>query len=408
MSVVFVAPMLSDNAMRMVEAAATLPDVQLGVVTHEPAERLRYLQERVAHWQVRDILDVNQLVWGTRELGARIGAVTRLFGAYEQLQVPLALAREQLGIPGLSVQAAINFRDKSRMKTLLRANGIPCARHRLAPSVDDAMAFAEASGFPVVVKPPAGAGAQQTYRVENIDQLRRALAVQVPSTDHPVLLEEFMRGEEHSLETISIDGRAVWHSVTHYHPTPLHVLENPWIQWCLVLPREVDSHQYDDIRAEAQHALQILGMGTGLSHMEWFRRTDGSLAISEVAARPPGAQITTLISRATDTDFVQSWARLMLFDTFEVPERKYAAGAAFLRGQGEGRVAAVHGWDIVQNELRDLITDVRLPELGSASSSTYEGEGFVIVRHPETAVVEQAVARIVALMRIELVNGVES
>jgi biotin carboxylase len=393
--------------MRMVEAAATLPDVQLGVVTHEPVDRLGYLQERVAHWQVRDILDVKQLVWATRELGARIGVVTRLFAAYEQLQVPLALAREQLGIPGLSVQAAINFRDKSRMKTLLRANGIPCARHRLAPSLDDAMAFAEASGFPVVVKPPAGAGAQQTYRVESIDQLRRALAVQVPSTDHPVLLEEFVRGEEASLETISIDGRAVWHSLTHYHPTPLHVLENPWIQWCLVLPREVDDDQYDDIRAEAQRALQVLGMGTGLSHMEWFRRADGSLAISEVAARPPGAQITTLISRATDSDFVQSWARLMIFNTFEAPERKYAAGAAFLRGQGEGRVAAVHGWDIVQNELRDLITDVRLPELGSASSSTYEGEGFVIVRHPETSVVEQAVARIVALMRIELVNGGE-
>jgi biotin carboxylase len=401
-SVVFAVPMLSDNAMRMIEAAAALPGVQLGVVTHEPAEGLLHLQDRVAHWQVRDVLDVNQLIWATRGLGDRIGLVSRLFGAYEQLQVPLAMAREQLGIRGLSVQAATNFRDKSRMKTLLRANGIPCARHRLAPSVDDAMAFAEASGFPVVVKPPAGAGAQQTYRVENIDQLGRALAVQLPSAEHPVLLEEFVRGEEHSLETMSIDGRSVWHSLTHYYPTPLHVLENPWIQWCLVLPREVDSDRYDDIRNQAQRALQVLGMGTGLTHMEWFRRADGTLAISEVAARPPGAQITTLVSRATDTDFVQSWARLMIFNTFDPPERKYAAGAAFLRGQGEGRVAAVHGWNEVQNELRDLITDVRLPELGSAASSTYEGEGFIIVRHPETAVVEQAVAWIVALMRIEL------
>jgi len=56
----------------------------------------------------------------------------------------------------------------------------------------------------------------------------------------------------------------------------------------------------------------------------------------------------------------------------------------------------------VQRELRELITDVKLPEHGSASSSSYEGEGFVIVRHPETSVVEQAVARIVELMRIEL------
>src|SRR5688572_19669380 len=394
--------MLSDNAMRMVEAAASLDGVRLGVITHDSAEALRHLHENVAHWQVSDIMNVDQLVWAARELAFRKGPVERLFGAYEQLQVPLAEARAALGLPGLSVEAATNFRDKARMKTLLRSNGIPCARHRLAPSVDDAAAFAEVSGFPVVVKPPAGAGAQQTFRVENLDQLRRALARLTPSPATPVLLEEFVRGEEHSFETVSIDGQAVWHSLTHYYPTPLHVLEHPWIQWCLVLPKEVDSSEYDDIRAAGRKALDVLGMSTGLTHMEWFRRADGSIAISEVAARPPGAQITTLVSRAHDIDFVQAWARVMIYKEFEPPERRYAAGAAFLRGQGEGRVRAIHGWDIVQRELRELITDVKIPETGSAQSSSYEGEGFVIVRHEETKVVEDAVKRIVSLMRIEL------
>ncbi|HEX6316546.1 MAG TPA: ATP-grasp domain-containing protein [Gemmatimonadaceae bacterium] len=402
MFVVFAAPMLSDNAMRMVEAAATLYGVRLGVITHDPAEALRHLQGSVSHWRVNDILNVDQLVWATRELAFRKGPVERLFGAYEQLQVPLAQARETLGLPGLPVQAANNFRDKARMKSLLRSHGLPCARHRLAPSIDDATAFAEASGFPVVVKPPAGAGAQQTYRVENLDQLRRALAMQPPSPANPVLLEEFVRGQEHSFETISIDGRAVWHSLTHYYPTPLHVLENPWIQWCLVLPREVDGAAYDDIRTAGRRALEVLGMTSGLTHMEWFRRPDGTIAISEVAARPPGAQITTLVSRAHDIDFVQAWARVMIYNEFEPPERRYAAGAAFLRGQGQGHVRAVHGWNEVQRELRELITDAKLPETGTASSSSYEGEGFVIVRHPETSVVEKAVQRIVALMRIEL------
>ena len=402
MFVVFAAPLLSDNAMRMVEGAATLSGVRLGVITHDSADALKHLHGSVAHWRVSNILDVDQLVWATRELAFRKGPVDRLFGAYEQLQVPLAEARAALGLPGLSVEAATNFRDKARMKTLLRANGLPCARHRLAPSIDDAVAFADASGFPLVVKPPSGAGAQQTYRVENLDQLRRALSVQPPSTTTPVLLEEFVQGKEHSFETVSIDGKPVWHSLTHYYPTPLHVLENPWIQWCLVLPREIDSSAYEDIRAAGRKALDVLGMSTGLTHMEWFRRADGSIAISEVAARPPGAQITTLMSRAHDVDMVQAWARVMIHNEFDPPERRYAAGAAFLRGQGDGHVRAVHGWDIVQRELRELITDVKLPETGTVSSSSYEGEGFVIVRHEETAVVEEAVKRIVSLMQIEL------
>ncbi|HSA56931.1 MAG TPA: ATP-grasp domain-containing protein [Gemmatimonadaceae bacterium] len=402
MFVIFVAPLLSPNAFAMVEAAAGLPDVRLGVVTHDGAESLRHLQGRVAHWRVTDVLSVEQLMWAARELAQRNGPVSRMFGAYEQLQVPLARAREALGVEGMSAVAANNFRDKARMKSLLRAHGLPCARHRLASSVDDAVAFAEMSGFPVVVKPPAGAGAQQTFRVENMAQLQQALAVHTPAIGNPVLLEEFIRGEEHSFETISIDGRAVWHSLTHYYPTPLHVVEHPWIQWCLVLPREVDGPAYDDIRQAGRRALEVLGMTTGLSHMEWFRRPNGSIAISEVAARPPGAQITTLVSRAHDIDFVRAWVGVMILDTFDVPARKYAAGAAFLRGQGSGRVRAVHGYDRVERELGDLVVDVKLPQVGAAPSSSYEGEGFIIVRHPETKVVEEAVSRIVSLMRVEL------
>ncbi|MGQ0639269.1 MAG: ATP-grasp domain-containing protein [Gemmatimonadaceae bacterium] len=401
--VLFAAPLLSPNAMGMVEAAASLPDVHLGVITHEPADKLPVeLVARVAHWRVDNVLDPNQLVWAGRELGVRYGPIHRFFGAYEQLQVPLAQARVTLGVPGLSVAAANNFRDKSRMKDVLRASGIACARHALAGSLQEAEAFGRTSGYPLVVKPPAGAGAQQTFRVEHAEQLRAALGSMRPSPQQPVLLEEFIIGEEQSLETVSVDGKAVWHSLTHYYPTPLHVLENPWIQWCLVLPREVDALRYDDIKDAARHALSALGMTTGLSHMEWFRRRDGTIAISEVAARPPGAQITTLVSRAHDLDFVQAWTRLMIFNTFDPPERKYAAGAAFLRGQGEGRVRAVHGWEQVARAFEGMITDVKLPEVGSERSPSYEGEGYVLVRHPDTAVVEQALSQIVSVMRIEV------
>lgn len=402
MFVIFAAPLISDNAFNMISAAASLPDVKLGVITHEPAERLRHLYGEVTHWRVDDILDVNQLIWAASELSARNGPIHRLFGAYEQLQVPLAETRRFLNVPGMSVEAAINFRDKARMKTVMRANGVPCARHRLVTTVDEAVVFAEASGFPIVVKPPAGAGAQQTYRVEDQTQLRRALAAPAPTRTTPVLLEEFILGQEHSLETISVDGNAIWHSLTHYYPTPLHAVENPWIQWCLVLPREVDDPCYNDIKAAARKALSALGMDTGLSHMEWFRRKDGSIAISEVAARPPGAQITTLVSRAHDFDFVRAWMHVMVFNTFQIPERKYAAGACFLRGQGSGRVTAVHGWDRVQRDLGDLITDVKLPAMGTTPSTSYEGEGYVIVRHPDTSIVERAVAKVAETVRVEL------
>lgn len=402
--VIFVAPRLSDNASRMVEAIGALPGVQLGVISTDWVEHAapRTRDVIVQHWRVDDVLDVPQLQHAVNEVAARIGGVEKLFGAYEQLQVPLAEVREAMGIPGLSVRAALNFRDKSRMKDVLRAHKLPCARHALVEKFVDAIAFAERVGFPLVIKPQAGAGALSTYRVDDAHSLSEALDLTRPSATQPVMLEEFITGSEHSFETISIDGRAVWHSLTHYHPTPLEVLRNPWIQWVVVLPREVDHPMFDDIKASATEALTALGQTTGLSHMEWFRRADGSVAISEVAARPPGAQITTLMSRACDIDFVSAWATLMVYGEFEVPERKFAVGAAFLRGQGAGVVRHVNGIDRVHEELGALVCDVKLPEIGQPPAATYEGDGFIILRHPETAVVERAVRRVVALVHVEL------
>ena len=85
----------------------------------------------------------------------------------EQLQVPLAQVREHLGIAGMDAATARNFRDKAQMKSVLRAAGVPCARHRLADSGGRSGGFAQEVGFPLVVKPPAGAGAKRTFRLDD-------------------------------------------------------------------------------------------------------------------------------------------------------------------------------------------------------------------------------------------------
>ncbi len=403
-SAVFVAPVLAPTTLRFVEAAAGLPGVRLGLISQEPPDRLTpWLRERLASFRrVRDGLDPSELLLAVRRISEEQGRPHRLFGALEQLQVPLAQVREALGIEGADVATAQNFRDKSRMKDRLREAGVPCARHRLAESPAEAQAFAREIGYPLVAKPPAGAAAKNTFRLENDRELADCLRITPPRKGAPLLLEEFIVGSEHSFDAVSIRGRTVWHSLTHYVPGPLEVMQNPWIQWTVLLPREVDHPRYDDIRAVATRALSALGMGTGLSHMEWFRRKDGTVAVSEVAARPPGAQFTTLISYAHDVDFYRAWGKLMIFDAFDPPGRKYAAGIAYLRGQGRGRVVAIRGLERAQRELGDLVVEVSLPRQGQHPASSYEGEGYVVLRHPDTARVADALARLVRTVRVEL------
>lgn len=402
-NVVFVAPFFLPATLRFIRSVAGLSPIQLALISRDPPERLpREIRAHIRyHYRVGNCLDAGQLAIAAKSLHTEMGGIDRLFGALEELQTPLARAREFLGIEGLGGEAARNFRDKSRMKTVLHTHQVPCARHCLVQSPENAHQFVRAVGYPIVVKPPDGAGARNTFQINDETRLNDYLQVYGPSAAHPTLFEEFIQGDEHSFEAVSIRGRMVWHSLTRYYPNPLEVLKNPWIQWSILLPREVDDPRYDDIRQINQKTLTALGMKTGLTHMEWFRRKDGSPVVSEVGARPPGAQIMTIMSYAHDKNFYDAWAELMVFDRFTPPARKYAAGAAYLRGQGQGRVKGIRGVNQAQKEVGSVVVEARLPRLGSPSSTGYEGDGHVIVRHPSTAVVKKVLHRLVSLIRVE-------
>lgn len=403
--VVFVAPYAADTTLRFARAAAELPGVRFALITQEPPERFHseFGARLAGIRRVKDAFDAKELAAATRSLAKELdGQPERLIGVLEQLQVPLAEVREQLSIRGMDVNEARNFRDKSRMKDVLRASGLPCARHRLCSNAAEALDFARATGFPLVAKPPAGAGARQTVRVENLEELASYVKSVSPSAAAPLLLEEFIIGEEFSFDTVTLNGRHLLHSINSYAPAPLTVIENAWIQWTVFLPRRIDTPEFAPIFEAGPRALDALGIHTGITHMEWFRRPDGRIAISEVAARPPGAQFSTLISYAHDFDLYRAWARLVVLEQFDVPQRKFSAGAAYLRGQGEGKVAAIEGLEEVLRELKDIVVESKIPPVGQPASGTYEGEGFVIVRHPDTAVVAAALKKIVSNVRVRL------
>ena len=92
----------------------------------------------------------------------------------------------------------------------------------------------------------------------------------------------------------------------------------------------------------------------------------------------------------------------MIFGTFEPPTRKYAVGIAFLRGQGSGRIRRIHGLDQIGREMGSLVVDFSLPTSGAAPASSYEGDGYIILRHPETAMVMKSLQRLVSVVRVEL------
>jgi len=109
-----------------------------------------------------------------------------------------------------------------------------------------------------------------------------------------------------------------------------------------------------------------------------------------------------MLCYAHDFDLYRAWAQLMVDGTFEPPVRRWSTATVYLRGQGSGVIRAVHGLDRLPAAVSDLVVDSRLPRPGQPSSGSYEGDGYITVRHPGTAAVTAAVKQILAAVRVEL------
>jgi biotin carboxylase len=405
--VAFLAPVLLQNTLRYVRALVALDDVEVALITSQDRNTLRALDPALsaaidAVVPVGDPTDAAQIIDATRALQQRWGKVDRLIGVLEQLQVPLGAARTACGVPGMSLEVARNFRDKARMKDVLRAAGLPVARHKAIASFDDARAFAEEVGYPLVLKPLEGVGAKATWRVRDANELGQVVAALNPTAEAPAQAEEFIVATERTFEAVLIDGEPVWWSGTRYQPTPLRVLETPWEQYTVLLPREA-SAPWTEFAPVGVQAVQALGLVTGLCHMEWFQRADGSFVIGEVGARPPGVLIMPLISAAHDIDMIAAWVRLMVHGTFDAPRRVAAAGAVFFRAQGQGdRIVSVTGLAEAQAEVGALVIDRSLPQVGARPTGHYEGDGWAVLRGEHTQEVQQALGVLVRTVQVRL------
>ncbi len=296
-----------------------------------------------------------------------------------------AQLREALGVPGLSVEQTVPFRDKERMKQVLDAAGIRTPRHVPATSVAQCWEAAERIGFPLILKPIAGAGSADTYRVNEPDELRDVL----PRLRHVpmVSVEEFVDGEEFTFDTVTIDGQIAYHNIAWYRPRPLIARSNEWISPQVIVLRRVDQPDLADGVRMGHEVIRALGFTTGFTHMEWYRKSDGEVVFGEIGARPPGAHQVDQMNFACDFDVFREWANAVTHGRFETRiERRYNVATIYKRAQGMGRIRAIEGLEALQRKFgAHLVWNTLLP-VGATRRNwkqTLVSDGFIMLRHPE-------------------------
>jgi biotin carboxylase len=357
-------------------------------VGDQPAAALpeRARQALAVYIQVRSLFDEQRCVAELRDelRGRRIDRVESL---WEPLMLLAARLREALGVPGLDVAATVPFRDKEAMKRRLDAAGIRTPRHVAAASSAACWEAAERIGFPLILKPIAGAGSADTWRCDDQDDLRAVL----PRIAHvPVVsVEEFVDGEEFTFDTVTIDGAIQYYNVAWYRPRPLIARSNEWISPQVVALRDPDAAELAAGVAMGRAVIAALGFESGFTHMEWYRKAGGEVVFGEIGARPPGAHQVDQMNYACDFDVFREWARAVTARRFEARiERKYNVATIFKRAQGQGTIHAITGLEEIYRKYGAAIAWNHLLPVGAPRRNwkqTLVSDGFLLVRHPELA-----------------------
>jgi hypothetical protein len=334
--------------------------------------------------QVRSLWDT-QAVIAELHQKLRGHALDRIECLWEPGIMLAAELRQHFGVAGLSIEQAHRFRDKEAMKLALDAAGIRTPRH---VAVDNAAACWEAAekiGFPVILKPIAGAGSADTYRVESRDDLRNVL----PRLQHvqTISVEEFIDGEEYTFDTITMGGKIAYHNVAWYRPRPLIARSNEWISPQVIALRDVAAPELADGIRMGYDVIAALGFDAGFTHMEWYRKADGEVVFGEIGARPPGAHQVDQMKFACDFDVFRSWGQAITSGRIDAKiERKYNVATVYKRARGVGRISRYEGVDALQQRYgQHVVWNTLLPP-GTPRrdwQKTLVSDGFVMLRHPD-------------------------
>jgi biotin carboxylase len=311
--------------------------------------------------------------------------IDRVETNWEPMMLLAADLRTRWSLPGMRRDAVIGFRDKVAMRERVAAAGIRVPKSARIRSAEEAWAAAERIGFPLIFKPVAGAGSADTWAAASKQELETVLA----RTAHvaEASLEELIEGDEYTYETICADGVPLYESCTRYYPNVLEARKKEWISPIILTLRDRQGAMVSDAVAMGRKAIDALGMGSGFTHMEWFRSTSGEAVFGEIACRAPGANMVDLTNYAGDVDLFVEWARAVVEGrVLAPPEQKYHAAIVFCRAKGQGRISGYDGLDGFLARYRAHVARVDFLPIGAPRRDwrqTFLSDGNIVVRHPE-------------------------
>ena len=222
---------------------------------------------------------------------------------------------------GVQMKDIAKFKSKAAQKIYYAKGHVPTARQHKVSTPEAAKAFLEEVGYPVIVKPEIGVGAEATYKVSSDAELTAFFAVK-PAV--PYVMEEFVTGDIYSYDAIcDSHGKPLFESSAHFPPSVMDIVNGNLDMPYYVLP-EVPGQ----LRERGRATLKAFGVKSRFVHFEFFRLTKARKGLGEVGdfvgletnMRPAGGYTPDMMNYAHSTDVYTIWADMVVSDKRLLPE----------------------------------------------------------------------------------------
>ncbi|MBI3321130.1 MAG: carbamoyl-phosphate synthase large subunit [Candidatus Omnitrophica bacterium] len=245
----------------------------------------------------------------------RPDALLPTLGGQTALNVTVQLAergvleRFAVELIGAKLEAIKRAEDRELFKRTIESIGLEAPRASFARSFEEALAIAEAIGFPCVIRPSftlGGTGGGVAYNPEEFDRVVK-LGLEL-SMIHEVSVEESVIGwKEFELEVMRdrADNVVVVCSIENVDPMGVHTGDS-----ITVAPAQtLTDREYQEMRDAAIKIIRAIGVETGGSNIQFAVHPDsGRLLVIEM--NPRVSRSSALASKATGFPIAKIAAKL--------------------------------------------------------------------------------------------------
>lgn len=273
---------------------------------------------------------------------------------------------EHFGIPCPFPRDVRAVREKHIMRDMLDKAGVNNPRYEVSLGWETAKAAAEKIGYPVVIKPVDLASSAFVRLAKNDDELLDAykdldnfpLNFRDQKRDTSCLIEEYMSGDEVSVESVSYNGEIKIIGITDKSVTgrPYFIEDGH------MFPARIASEQEEEIKQYVLSALKAVGYDNGIAHTE-VKLTEHGPRIVEINPRTGGNYIVELVERVTGINLLRAYAALALGREPDLQVKDTgikSAAVKFIVPERGGKIAAISGLvDLEKNKhvVRSKIED---------------------------------------------------